>query len=149
MKKIILLSSVLKPVTEPRMYEKIGKTLRSVKDYEVHIFGASRNQDHVLDDIHIHEHYYYNRSIFIRIKLLIQYFILLTSLKPQIIVPSTIDLCLISFFYKILNVKVRVIYDMQENFTFNTKFQSHYSKINSYLIRFLEYFVLKISNGVT
>lgn len=148
MKKIILLSSVLKPVTEPRMYEKIGKTLRSVAQYDVHIFGTLRNQELFLEDLKVHEHSFYTRSFYFRIKILLQYFKLLFRLKPQLLVPSTLDLLLISYFYKFFNAKTSIIYDMRENFSFNTRNHQHYSGFISFLISKSEKLLIKLSNGL-
>ncbi|MBK7653563.1 MAG: hypothetical protein IPJ20_26520 [Flammeovirgaceae bacterium] len=53
-KRRIVLASILKPIDDTRMFEKLGTSLSTVKDYEVFIIGypttTPLNQEH---EIHV------------------------------------------------------------------------------------------------
>jgi hypothetical protein len=116
-KKRIVIASVLKPVSDPRMTEKIATTLSHDDTLDVHVIGYPAK-------------YFSNEKItfhsfapFARISLrrLVTPFNILRkirSLKPSVVIIATHELLWMSLLAKLIH-GTKVVYDIQENYYLN------------------------------
>lgn len=121
-KKSLVLASVLKPVTDTRMFEKLGCTLAENPEMDVHIIGFPAGTLPYAKGITFHEVFrkpFYRLSVqrFVAwFKILIR----LCRLRPNIIIVTTHELlaaaCLCRCFFG-----SRLYYDVQENYFYNIR----------------------------
>lgn len=128
----IAIASTLKPVIDPRAYEKIGKTLAESGQYEVHILGSSPTNN--LEDSKLFLHNISNTNgILRRILLPITLLVELLKIKPKALIITTHELLVIGVFFKLYS-GCKLLYDIQENYYFNLIYQKNYPKILRYLL---------------
>ncbi|WP_158267455.1 glycosyltransferase [Adhaeribacter arboris] len=132
----ILLSSVLKPVNDTRMFEKIGATLARLPHTEVHIAGFPGEIPSTSERITFHPFHYFKRISWGRIKVQYQYWQLLRQLRPQLLIISTHELLFISIFYKLL-YSGKIWYDVRENYFLNLTTQNTYSLFSKYIVAYI------------
>jgi len=112
-KRRIVLASVLKPVNDSRMFEKMGLSLAN--DYEVHIIGTESNDNIQKSKVVFHPLPACARISIQRIvapfKILRRFFFI----KPDLIILSTHELLWTALVVKIF-LNVKVIYDVRENY---------------------------------
>lgn len=127
MQKIIL-GSVLKPVDDTRVYEKFGLSLAKRKNTEIIIFGTNTN-DVAFEDIqeNIRFESYDSSKKSSRILVSRLFLSLLKKEKPNYIIVHTIELLPIILWYKITHPKVKLCYDMLENYPLNFTAQQYHS----------------------
>lgn len=116
-KSTIVIASVLKPVDDSRLYEKIGLTLAGAGKYQVHIIACDSVKT---DNPKIIQHAF---KPFRRVslgRLLAPWRILFKTLKlkPDIFMIATHELLYLAMFLKAIR-KCRIIYDVQENYYWN------------------------------
>jgi glycosyltransferase involved in cell wall biosynthesis len=114
-KRRIAIASVLKPVDDTRMFEKLAQSLAQSGSYEIHVFGYPTKITSTFPDIYLHASKSFNRLSFRRI---IQPFILLKKLlqlKPKSLIVSTHELLLVSVILKLIT-GCSIYYDVQENY---------------------------------
>lgn len=117
----ILLISVLKPVDEPRMYEKMGRSLARINNLEVHIAGNLCSKQRHDSHIQLHPIFKFGRSSMRRFYVPLKALAFLLKLKPDMVIASTHEVLLPAIFYKLLFGK-SVIYDVQENYYRNIRY---------------------------
>lgn len=125
MKSKIAIASVLKPVIEPRAYEKIGKSLANSDKYEVHILGAfpaTRYEHHRIKLYPISV----NSGMINRILNSWKLFFKLFGIRPQLLIIGTHELLFIGVLLRLIT-GCRLVYDIQENYLRNLIFQRNYS----------------------
>lgn len=111
----VVFASVLKPVDEPRMYSKMGRSLAQTYKYDVNIIGfESKN---LIKDplISFWPLFRFKRISLARLLAPLKFFRKLFHLKPELIVVTSPDLLLLSCLYKII-FGGHLIYDVQENY---------------------------------
>ena len=115
----IVIASVLKPVYEPRMYEKIAITLSKNRSAKIHIVGYGITDEETPPNIEAHGLGIFNRLSFKR--LISSWYVLriLFKLKPSIAIACTHELLIPFLMYKITHPSVKLIYDLQENYYLN------------------------------
>ncbi|MDH5365932.1 MAG: glycosyltransferase [Cyclobacteriaceae bacterium] len=126
--KKVVLASVLKPINDTRMYEKIGVSLASTSHYDVNIIGFQSNTVEKYSKITFHPIFNFKRLSFARIFCGYKYYKHLKKISPHLIIINTHELLFPTMFYKILH-KSKVIYDVQENYYRNLKFTDSFPKI--------------------
>ena len=119
-KRRIVLASVLKPANEPRMFEKIGKSL--AKNFEVYCIGGpiSEGTPEATNPRLIA----LKGSSRIGFRRLFVPFTVLKNIlviKPSLLIVCTHELLFISFLARLLT-RCKVIYDVQENYYLNILF---------------------------
>ena len=115
----IAVISVLKPVNDTRMYEKIGRTLVTFLPAEVHIAGyASEQLKPEEGRIFFHHLYRFRRLSFGRFLAGFKMLAWLIKSSPLIIISSSPDLYLVTFWYSVL-FNVRFYLDIRENYLAN------------------------------
>ena len=141
----IVLASVLKPIDDVRMFEKIGRSL--AKRFEVHIVGYRSKQVVNEKNINFHSIYNFHRKSKSRFYASFLFYKKISKLSPDLIIIHTVELLPIIYLYKVFNIKVKLIYDIRENYFYNIKYQSIYpwyiKSWASYVIRLIE-FISKI-----
>jgi hypothetical protein len=113
-KKRVVLASVLKPVDDTRMLEKIGATLAS-EGFEVFIIGHASSGTIDVQGITTMPLPQFNRISFKR--LLIPWIILqkINQVKPEVIIINTPELLLVTVLSKMFSGR-KIIYDILENY---------------------------------
>jgi hypothetical protein len=110
----VVFASLLKPVDEPRMYDKLGRSLAQTYKYDVNIIGfKSKN---LCNDplIRCWPLFDFPRISLARTLAPLQFFKKLVQLKPQLLVLTSPDFLLVSSLYKII-FGCHILYDLQEN----------------------------------
>jgi hypothetical protein len=115
-KQSIVIASILKPVDDTRMYEKMGKTLMRGGKWEVHIIGYGKSFHS--PDLQIHALGEFKRMSLKRLFKSVPVLFLLLKLRPNVLIINTHELLNISFLIRIL-LPCRIIYDIQENYLLN------------------------------
>jgi glycosyltransferase involved in cell wall biosynthesis len=139
----LVIASILKPIDDPRMYEKIGITLADSQKYSVHIIGfKSRNQPKY-PNIIFYPLFSFKRISFQRIFASINIYKKLLKLKPQVIIVQTPELLIVTTLYKIIYGS-KIYYDVLENYYYNILYITKYSVFAKYILSFstrvIEYF---------
>lgn len=121
MTKKIVLGSVLKPVNDARMYEKIAISLSRLEGLEIHIAGFRASVHNPPPNIRIHPLFHFRRLDLKRFLAPWKFYKLLIKVKPEIVLITTHDLLIVTCLYKIL-FGGKIIYDVQENYYRNIAF---------------------------
>jgi glycosyltransferase involved in cell wall biosynthesis len=133
-KRRIVLASVLKPATEPRMFDKIGVSLS--KKFDVYCIGAlisakdgakSHTNPSVLELPNV------NRLSMSRIFAPFNVLAKVIKLRPSLIIICTHELIFISILAKAIT-GCKVIYDVQENYYRNIRYGNSFPIYLRYLI---------------
>jgi glycosyltransferase involved in cell wall biosynthesis len=114
-KRKIVIASVLKPVDDTRMFEKMGQTLAATDRYEVHIIGFPGSTNPAYPGIVFHPSHPFPRISIERVRIPFRVFHMLLSLSPDVIIVTTHELLLAAVVVRIFR-KTSVIYDVQENY---------------------------------
>ncbi len=124
---VIVLVSVLKPIDDTRMYEKIGLSLGQSNKYDVNIIGFRANKPEYAPNINFFPLPFFKRLSFRRF--FCQWTILrqLIRLRPSLTILSAAELLPLAFWCKLLGSKV--IYDVRENYALNLRSQKNYSSL--------------------
>jgi glycosyltransferase involved in cell wall biosynthesis len=118
-KKRIVIASVLKPLNDTRMTEKIAFTLAEDPSHEVHVIGFPST---LPADSRITYHTFpsFKRLSFARWLTQLRIFKTLVRIRPTIIIVATHELLVVGIVSKLLS-KARLIYDVQENYYLNIR----------------------------
>jgi hypothetical protein len=121
----IAIASALKPVIDPRAYEKFGASLIHTGRYEVHILGSLPTTKEVFPPITLHPISANSKGSLSR--LLVPWKILarLKKIKPDLLIINTHELLFIGVIFKLFTGK-KLVYDIRENYYFNLLFQKNY-----------------------
>jgi glycosyltransferase involved in cell wall biosynthesis len=114
-KQRIVLASVLKPVDVSRMFEKIGKSLTSVPDYEIFIIGYPSLKPPEHAGIRFIPHPIFNRLSLRRLLIPLLTLKKIFKVKPDVLIVNTHELLIVAVTFRIL-FGTRIIYDVQENY---------------------------------
>ncbi|MBC3539801.1 glycosyltransferase [Rufibacter sediminis] len=142
-RKRILLASLLKPVSDTRLYEKIGQSLAKLPEVEVHLAGfkAHFSKSAAKQAITFHPIFSFRRLSFGRIAAQLTFWKLLRQVRPQLLLVATHELLPLSWLYSKL-YSCPLVYDVQENYYLNLTTQSVYpgvlGKVLGFLVRALE-----------
>ncbi len=115
----IVIASVLKPLYEPRMYEKIGISLSEIPNTEVHVIGHGKEDKNHGTAITAHGLGSFPRLTLSRLFAPWKVFFMVLKLKPQVLIACTHELLLPFALYKLLKPSTKLVYDLQENYFLN------------------------------
>ncbi len=117
-KKRIAIASVLKPLDDTRMTEKIASSLAD--DYDVHVIGFPSP---LPEDSRMTYHTFraFSRLSFSRWFASFRILKILLQLRPSVLIITTHELLLSAFALKIF-LQAKVVYDVQENYTLNVRY---------------------------
>lgn len=116
----IVIASVLKPVNDVRMAEKIGVSLSMLDGAEVHVIGFPATGA-VAMGLHCHPLPRFRRLSFQRVLCSLRIMRMAISLKPALFIVTTHELLCISVLVKIFT-RAKLIYDIQENYYMNIRY---------------------------
>jgi glycosyltransferase involved in cell wall biosynthesis len=112
----ILLVSVLKPIDDTRMFEKMGRSLNEAGGYEIFIVGyPSKNPPRETGSLHFFPLKKFGRLSFGRFAASINIFKIVYKVKPKVLIVNTHELLIVAMLNRIL-FGTRIIYDIQENY---------------------------------
>ncbi|MBW3546302.1 MAG: glycosyltransferase, partial [Bacteroidetes bacterium] len=111
----VVFASLLKPVDEPRMYEKLGRSLAQTYKYDVNIIGFSSKNLPKDPLVTFWPIFNFKRISIGRMLAPFRFFKMLLQLKPALIIASGTDLLLVSGLYKII-FGCEIVNDLQENY---------------------------------
>jgi len=114
-KKKIVIASILKPVNDTRMYEKMALSLANMGNYDVHIIGFSISD--IADHPNITHHPLFNFQRLSLQRLLAPWVALkhIKRIKPYTLIINTHELLFIGAIYRLIS-NSQVIYDVRENY---------------------------------
>ncbi len=116
-KSTVVIASVLKPVDDSRMYEKIGLTLANSGKYDVHVIGIE-GQPTETPGITSHPLRPFGRLSPRRLLAHIRILLIALRLRPRIFVITTHELLCAALLVKLIRGS-KLIYDVQENYYWN------------------------------
>lgn len=122
----IVLASVLKPVDDPRMFEKMGQSL--AKDHEVHIFGTKGKTRERTEDIHLHPLSSYSRFGLSRILAPFKIFTGILRIRPAVVIINTHELLWMVVALNLLS-RCAIIYDIRENYYRNILYTNAFPSV--------------------
>ena len=127
-KRRIVITSVLKPIDDTRMYGKIGQSLAETGKFDVHIFGYPSSRAIPSDTIQVYSSDSFNR---LSIDRLLQPWRLvgeIVKLTPDLLIITTHELLLMAMLVKLFT-RCDVLYDVQENYYRNIRYTNAYPKL--------------------
>ncbi len=113
--KTIVLASVLKPVSDPRMYKKMALTLLARGDCRVYLFGQAGELPALPPRLRVWQRPAFGRLSWRRWITNLVYCKFLLQVKPDLIIYQTPELQAVTCAYKIL-FGAKICYDVQENY---------------------------------
>lgn len=119
----IVMASILKPVDETRMFEKIGSSLAQA-GHDVHIIGfpsTSGSTGHSTIHFHIVAPYPFKRLSLTRLFASLRVLRMVLKLKPHYLIITTHELLFTALWCKFLT-GCKVLYDVQENYYRNIRY---------------------------
>ena len=126
----IVVASVLKPIDDTRMFEKIGISLSQTNKYEINIIGFYSKKLPKPDNIIFHPIFNFKRLNISRLLPPVRFLNKLIQLKPELVIINTHELLMVTILYKIL-FGAKIIYDIRENYYRNIR----YTKTFAYPLR--------------
>lgn len=141
-KNTIVIASILKPVDDTRMYEKMGLSLARTNKYDVNIIGYSVINIPKEELITFHPIFNFSRLSFSRLIAPYKCYRLLRKIKPQTLIINTHELLIIGAIFRIFN-NTKFIYDVRENYYRNILYTAAFPKLMrpflAHWVRFKEY----------
>ncbi|MFT2007874.1 glycosyltransferase [Pontibacter sp. 13R65] len=124
--KRILIASLLKPVNDTRLYEKMALSLSQLPGAIVHLAGyrAPLPADAPVN-ITFHPLFRFRRLSLGRVAAQLSFYKLLLQVKPHVLICSTHELLMVSWTY-CQQHHCQLVYDIQENYALNLKAQQNY-----------------------
>lgn len=114
-KRRIVIASVLKPVDDTRMFEKMAITFAESGQYEVFIAGYSPQRTPTHPEIHFRPLTPFSRISFGRLMAPLKIQKILHEVQADILIVNTHELLIVAALNRIL-FGVRVVYDIRENY---------------------------------
>src|SRR6218665_3785198 len=101
-KRRIVLASVLKPVDETRMFEKLAITLSQKVEYEIHIAGYPGTVANLPQNISLHALPTFSRLSISRLLAPWRVFKITYEVKPELLIVNTHELLIVALLNRIL-----------------------------------------------
>jgi len=121
----VVIASILKPIDDPRMFEKFGNSLSQTNKYEVNIIGFEAKKYKKNENIRFYPVFNFNRLSLKRLFAPLIYAKILFKVKPSITIINTPEILLVTVLYKLI-FKGKVIYDIRENYFRNIVYNKNY-----------------------
>ncbi len=135
-KRRIVLASILKPVNDTRMFEKMGISLANSEKYEIHIIGYPTETKFFESKIQFHPLPAFRRLSVGRLLARLKTLQILINVKPELILVTTHELLGVAILNRII-FGSKIIYDVQENYWLNIRHTNAFPRILRGLIAFL------------
>ena len=127
-KRRIVLASILKPVNDTRMFEKIGVSLVQSGQYEVNIIGYPTESAISDPNVHFHPLPKFKRLSFARFTARLKVLKFIIKVKPELLIVTTHELLEVAILIRIF-FGTKIIYDIQENYWRNILYTDAFPKI--------------------
>ncbi|HEV8513013.1 MAG TPA: glycosyltransferase [Cyclobacteriaceae bacterium] len=127
-KRRIVLASILKPVNDTRMFEKMGVPLAQSGRYEVHIIGYPTESAISDPNVHFHPLPKFKRLSFARFTARLKVLKFIIKVKPELLIVTTHELLEVAILIRIF-FGTKIIYDIQENYWKNILYTDAFPKI--------------------
>ena len=114
-KRRIVLTSILKPVDDTRMFEKMGVSLAQSGQYEVFIIGYPTSPKPTYTGIHFISLPQFQRVSLKRVLAKWSVFRKIIQLRPWLVIITTHELLLPAIILKAL-IRTKIVYDIRENY---------------------------------
>lgn len=114
-KQRIVLASVLKPVDDTRMFEKLGKSLSGNPNYDIFILGYPSKQPPADTKIILLPHTSFVRLSLQRVLTPLLILKKISKVRPDVLIVNTHELLIVAVLIRIL-FGSKIIYDVQENY---------------------------------
>jgi glycosyltransferase involved in cell wall biosynthesis len=143
----IVFASVLKTIYDVRMYKKLAASVANKA--EIHLIGAAIAPDKIPQNI-FEQCFFYPTNILNRLSWQrwlfgFKFLQLLGTIKPNVMVVNTVELLPFAILYKIYRLgKVKLVYDVMENYFQNIAYQTTYP----FLLRFPLAFAVRITENL-
>lgn len=124
-KRTIVIASILKPVTDTRMFEKFAQSIVNNTECEVIILGNQISNKPVHTHIRFISINVQNRIGYERFFAPFKHFFILLKIKPSLLIITTHELLWLVIALKLMR-KVKVIYDVRENYYLNIRYTDTY-----------------------
>jgi len=121
----IVLTSILKPVNDTRMFEKFGLSLGQTNKYDVNIIGFASKNIKKIDNVYFYPLFNFKRTSPLRLLAPWKILFLLFKVKPSVIIFNTPETLYVILIYKLLT-GCKIIYDVQENYFRNIYYNKNY-----------------------
>lgn len=132
----ILIAATLKPVNDPRLYEKIALSLAQSGHYEVCIAGYDNGLIPVATKkVKFYPLFKFGRLSFQRVFSPWRIWSLIRREKPDLLVIATHELLLTAFLMKVCFGR-KVLYDIQENYFYNILYMGAFPFLIRHLLAF-------------
>jgi len=125
-KRRIVIASVLKPVDDTRMFEKMGMTLADSGHYEIFIIGYPSIAVPAYTNIHLLPLTAFPRISFDRLLAPFKILRILHQVKPQILIVNTHELLIVACLNRIF-FGTKIIYDIRENYYRNVLYTESFA----------------------
>ena len=119
-KRRIVLASILKPVNDTRMTDKMARSLAAVGSYDVHVIGFPAVGVESTSNITFHALLTFGRISLGRVAARWKVLKITLRLKPEVLIVNTHELLIVGIANRIL-FGTRFIYDIQENYGQNIR----------------------------
>jgi glycogen synthase len=120
-----MISHLLKPPDEVRIYEKLGRSFAKIPETEVFLVGNGSTAPESLDNISFHTIFKIGRLGWKRLLAPWQLYGKILEVKPDINVVNTIDFQLVTILNKIIFGN-KAIYDIPENLLYNSFYMNNF-----------------------
>jgi hypothetical protein len=124
-KRRLVIASILKPVNDTRMYEKLGRSLCQNPDLEVHIIGYPSKSFSAPESITFHPLKNFRRISFGRLVAPLKVALLVYQVKPEVLIVTSHELLIVNFLNRIF-FGTKIVYDVQENYYRNILFSGSF-----------------------
>lgn len=124
-KKVAVIASILKPVDDTRLFEKLGLSISQTNKYQVNIIGFGTKKLDPHPGIRFHTLFSKTRRHPSRLWAPWKFLRMIWKLQPHLLIVSTPELLLPAVIYKILKRRT-LWYDLQENYRRNIRHQTVY-----------------------
>ncbi|HEX5168549.1 MAG TPA: hypothetical protein VFW11_05205 [Cyclobacteriaceae bacterium] len=125
-KRNIVIASVLKPVDDTRMFEKMAQSLVETGRYEIHILGYPCRQIPNYPGVHFHPSMAFKRLSPYRLLIPFLSFVKAIQLEPSIVIITTHELLFFAWILKFVTGS-KTVYDVRENYMRNILFLPTFS----------------------
>lgn len=146
----IVIGSVLKPVNDARMYEKIAISISTIEGVELFVAGFKGKELIPPPNIHLYPLFDFPRLSWDRLSAPWKFYKLLLKVKPKLVIITTHELLIVTCINKIL-FGGKIIYDVQENYYRNIAYTKTYPPLFRNLlagwVRFKEYLTRPLISG--
>ena len=154
--KHLLFASVLKPVNDVRMWERMGRSALGTNLFDVSVIGSKsgKGSEKISDKIPVRQYPIFGGKRLGSWRLMVgfQYLKLIFEIKPDIQVISSPELIWSAITYRIWHHKSKLVYDVRENYLANILYTKSYltllKPILSLLIGLSEWLISKIADSI-